>query len=97
VIISTFLAMELVICMTLKSFRIFDNVFGQDSCLFYLFVDLTYLGFLLILYKLGTTKIKERIRSEASTRASTRFTVNEELERDDSCLMMFLESEYEMP
>jgi hypothetical protein len=80
VIIATFLAMELVICMILKPIEIFDNVFGQDSCLFNLFVDLTYLGFLLILYKLGTTKMKGRERSEASTRASTRFTVNDESE-----------------
>jgi hypothetical protein len=79
--------------MTLKSFRIFDNVFGQDSCLFYLFVDLTYLGFLLILYKLGTTKIKERIRSEASTRASTRFTVNDESETDVLYPIMFLDTD----
>ena len=79
--------------MTLKSFRIFDNVFGQDSCLFYLFVDLTYLGFLLILYKLGTTKIKERIRSEASTRASTRFTVNDESETDVFYPIMFLDTD----
>jgi hypothetical protein len=55
-----------------------DNLFGQDSCLFIIIVDVTELGLLLILYNLGTTKMKVRERSEASTGASTRFTVNDD-------------------
>ncbi len=41
--------------------------------------------------------MKERERSEASNGASTRFTVNDELERDDSNPMMFLEPDLEVP
>ena len=97
VIVFLFLSLVLVFCLITKVFVNREQHFGQDSSLFDIFVDFSYLGFLFILYKLGTAKVTETKRSEASTRASTRFTVNEELERDDSCLMMFLESEYEMP
>lgn len=103
-IISTFLAIYLLICIILDPILEinFPNVkidedYGQNSCLFVIIVDLTSLGFLLILYNLGTTKMKERERSEASNGASTRFTVNDELERDDSNPMMFLEPDLEVP
>jgi hypothetical protein len=55
-----------------------DYLFGQDSCLFIIIVDVTELGLLVILYNLGTKKMKVRERSEASTGASTRFTVNDD-------------------
>ena len=47
-------------------------------------LNLADIGFILVLYNLGTMQVKERYLTEATTTTSTRFTVNELIHEDES-------------
>ena len=61
-----------------------QKVYYYEHYAFAAIVNLADLGFIWVLYQLGTMQVKERYKTEASAISSTRLTANEEIDEDES-------------
>ena len=61
-----------------------EKVYYYEHYAFAAIVNLADLGFIWVLYQLGTMQVKERYKTEASAMSSTRLTAKEEIDEDES-------------